>query len=352
MKKFKTPLSIRGDSLYCPLSFSLDAYWGCTPDCHHCYFRRLNATWGNDIRVTDPEDVYRKLSNGLRNASPRSALAHAMANKNTIRVGNKSDPLQPIEKKYRITRKLIRVLTKLEWSFVIQTRFTSMLMEYEKWIMKAHEKGLVTLMPIISPGLADDWMRFEKSIPDTPLNRMRHARYFIEKGVPVGVNGEPFIPGVHRPIDFENTVELLKEHGIERYNTYNFHFNAFVAKRLHAIGVNIEKIWYYNQDKHWKPILQELLQIAEKHDMILGCPDFVNTGPKWKEKANTCCGIDVPNPTTFNTHYFKKMIQEGKKPEAVLKATYDGVGDYDQGEAIVRGKQSEFYTLRDAGVLK
>jgi len=39
MKEYKTPLSVRGDMLCCPLSFSLDSYWGCVYDCH------LKDTW-------------------------------------------------------------------------------------------------------------------------------------------------------------------------------------------------------------------------------------------------------------------------------------------------------------------
>ena len=59
--------------------------------------------------------------------------------------------------------------------------------------------------------------------------------------------------------------------GVKRYNTYNFPFHAHVAKRLAEIPeVDIEQIWLMNQDAQWKPILQQLLDIAKKHDMILG----------------------------------------------------------------------------------
>ncbi len=86
----------------------------------------------------------------------------------------------------------------------------------------------------------------------------------------------------------------------------------FFAKRLHAIGIDIERIWYYNQDAQWKPILQQLLDISKKHGIILGCPDFVNTGPEWRETRNTCCGVQVPNPCTYNTHHWKHFAQGGK----------------------------------------
>ena len=92
------------------------------------------------------------------------------------------------------------------------------------------------------------------------------------------------------------------------------------------------------------------MEISQKHNIILGCPDFVNTGPKWIEKANTCCGINVPTPTTFNTHFWKKKIQEGVKQEEFFDQSFDGSGDYEEGKKIVSEKSSKFYTLFDSGV--
>lgn len=352
MKYLKSPIGVRGDHLYCPLPVAIDSYWNCLVDCHHCYFRRLNHTWGKELRPARPSEIKKKLVNGLKNKNPKTPLANALAKKKTIRIGNKSDPLQPVEDQYKVTKRIIAIMTDLSWSFVIQTRFTERLMLYEDLLLRAGRQGLVTLLPVMSPGLSKDWRLLEKRITTPPRLRLRHASYFLKKKIPVGFQGEPFIPGFHEPEDFERAVRLLREAGVRRYNTYNFHFNAFVAKRLAEIGVDIERIWFYNQDAQWKPILRRLLEIAKKYDMILGCPDFVNTGPDWYEKANTCCGIDVPNPCTYNTHYWKGYLQEGRSPEDVEGLTWDGVGNRDEGQKIINGRGSKFYTMKDAGVLE
>lgn len=353
MKNYKTPLSIRGDCLYCPLPFSLDSYWNCLIDCHHCYFRRLNHTWGKDLRPTDPEQVYRRLRNGLKNPNPRSSLAQAIKQRKTIRFGNKTDPFQPVERKHRVSLRLIRILNKLKWSYVIQTRCTELMMEYEKWILQSSMLKLVTIMPVVSPGLSKDWEILERKKTTHYRMRLKHLKDLKSKSnkLRIGVNGEPFIPGYHTEKDFEKTLKLLKEYGIKSYNTYNFHFNAFVAKRLHAIGIDIEKIWHYNRDQYWKPILQKLLDLSKKYDILLGCPDFVNTGSKWKEMANTCCGINVPNPSYFNTHNWKQYMQIGCKPHEALEATYEGIGDKEKGWQILSGQECDFYTMKDAGMI-
>lgn len=349
-KKLKNSVTVRGDSLYCPLPLSLDSYGNCLVDCWHCYFRNLNHVWGEDLKPVDLNLLDKKLYNGARNKNPQSTLAHLLQQKKTIRFGNKADPFQHAEKKYKVSKACINLLTKHEWTFVLQTRFTKLVKEYEKQIMKAHNAGLVTLMPVISPGLDKDWELLERKRTTPPEKRMKHLRYFMKKGVPGGVNGEPFIPGVHTVKDFETTIKLLKKYKIPSYNTYNFHFNAFVAKRLHAIGVDIEAIWYYNQDAQWKKILPKLLDIAKKHGIRLGCPDFVNSGALYKETANTCCGVNVPNPATFNTHNFKLLRQEGKSVEQILDVTYDHSGDLKTGLQILNDKDCKFYTLHDAGL--
>lgn len=347
MKLLRNSITMRGDSLYCPLSLSLDSYGNCETDCHHCYLRNLNHVWGDELKPADTAALERKLVAGLRNKKPKTPLAYALAQKKTIRWGNKTDPFQKAEEKYQVAPEIFRILNKHYWSFVIQTKFTQVLMRYEKQLLESSAVGLVTVMPVISPGLDKDWEVFERSRTTPPEDRMKHLVQWMTRKVPAGVNGEPFIPGYHTVDDFEQTLKLLKAHRIPSYNTYNFHFNAFVAKRLHAIGVDIEKIWYYNQDKEWKKILSRLLRLSEKYEITLGCPDFVNSGKRWLEKANTCCGVTAINPCTFNTHYFKKYWQMGYTPDEIFELTWDGTGNPETGRAIIEGTTKEFYTLKD-----
>ena len=347
MLKLKNSLTMRGDSLYCPLSLSLDSYGNCLTDCRHCYMRNLNHIWGNDLKPADLNLLKKKLTFGLINKHPITPISFALSQKKTIRWGNKTDPFQKAEKKHQIAKGIFSILIELNWTFVIQTRFTEIMLEYENWIQESHIKKLITIMPVISPGIEKDWEIFERKRTTNPINRLKHANYLKKKGIPIGINGEPFIPGFHNETDFEQILKLLRKYNINRYNTYNFHFNAFVAKRLHAIGIDIEKIWYYNQDRQWKKILSKLLDLSKKYNIILGCPDFVNSGMKWVEKANTCCGIDVPNPCTFNSHYFKKWKQQRKIDDEIIRLTYDGTGKLEDGIAMVKGTSEDKYTLKD-----
>lgn len=346
MKLLKQGLTIRGDAAYCPLSLSLDSYGNCLTDCWHCYLRNLNHVWGQDLKPLDIENFERQLTNGLLNKRPKTPLAWALHHKKALRFGNKADPFETAELTYRTSLEVLNILWKKKWFAVIQTMHTSNMMEYEFNLVTM--KDQIIVQPIISCGLEKDWQLLERERTTKPIMRLEDAEWLAKKGVNVAVNGEPFIPGFHTVQDFENMMKLLVRYKIKRYNIYNFHFNAFVAKRLHAIGVDIEAIWFHNQDKQWKPILQKLIDKAKFYDIILGCPDFVNAGIDYKQGCNTCCGVDVPNPTTWNTHTWIRMIQEGYTTDQIIRATWDGVGDREQGIKILTGESDKFYSIADA----
>lgn len=334
MKKYASALGMRGDMLYCPLPLSIDSYWTCETNCLHCYSRRQNRTWGQDFRAADVEAIKKKLTS----AKGSSPLSQAIRQRKTLRLGNRTDPFQDCEEKHRVSTKLLEFLMEQRWDTVVQTKFPR-----RAWEMT----GLgdtSTMMAIITVGMEEDWELLERKRTENPLERIKTLHEIHCAGFPVGANGEPFIPGYHTVKQFEETVKLLKAHGIKRFNTYNLHINDLVVKNLHSIGLDIEKIWHMNQDEPWRKILAKLLEISNKYDIILGCPDFVNSGWTDKQRSNTCCGLDVKNPCTWNSHHFKLAIQEDRDP---LLTCWDGVGDYDEGEQIIKGTTTDMYTMKD-----
>lgn len=349
MKEYKNPICIRHAHLNCPLPLALESYWNCEADCHHCPGRKLNEIWGTEQRVSNPQAVEHKLCNALNNKNPRSPIACALSMKKTIWLGRKADSYQPLESKRHITRKLIKILNRLKWSFVVCSRYT----EYMKEDTKLFRQGKSTLLIEITPGGDGDWSLFERERTTPIEDRLRAAAKWNRTGIHVGIRGEPFIPGHHTPKQFRNILRRLKSHKLRSYNTYNLHLNEYNARRLSTIGLDIEKIWRYNQDRLWRPIQQKLCTIADEEGIILGCPDFVNVSKKWCSQTNTCCGVSVVRPFRFNTHTWRRMLLKGKSSKQVLKKTWEGIGtkkDYEQARTIIYSKNTNRYTMKDAGL--
>lgn len=268
----------------------------------------------------------------------------ALQLKKTIRLGNKSDPFVPQEKKYRITKQVLSFLKSLNWEVKLETKNAEFALEYFDLLVDM--KAIITFS--LSVGMEKDWELLEGKKTSSVGSRLEAAQAFLQAGLQVGFVGEPFIPGYHSEKEFESVLKLIRSYGINRYNTYNLHLNPFVAKRLVEVpGLDIEKVWKSNQDIIWKSILRDLIQIAQEQDVILGCPDFVNSDT-YRERSNTCCGVEVENPCTFNFITWKRdLLDKGGLDKNYLESTWDGIGDFSKGESHFFCQSHDAYNWQD-----
>jgi hypothetical protein len=272
--------------------------------------------------------------------------------KKAIWIGRKTDPYQPIENELRVTRGSIEVLVDLSWSFLVCSKYISNAERDTDLFLKSG-RGLFVFLIEMTPGMEQDWEIFERKRTTPVGKRLRVGQKWLRMGLKIGIRGEPFIPGYHTPGQFRDALKRIKSYGFRSYNTYNLHMNDYTVKRLFGIGLDIEKIWEHNQDRLWRPIQRELCQIADEENVALGCPDFVNVPREWKSRANTCCGLNVRGAFTFNTHHWRRLLQEGVGRDEVIPQTWEGIGtegDLKSAELIMHGKSKDYYTMEDAGL--
>jgi len=341
-------LNIRGDSTSCPLAFGLDTYYNCDFDCLYCCFLGLNAVWGKDFRTLDIDWFKKRILNGIKNKSPRSPLAWAIHHRKTLRIGNKYDPLPPMERELRTTLTVLEFLKSLNWEVKLESKNTDIMLEYQDVLV---DMGAIITTTVLS-GLEKDWELLEGKRPPPPRDRLDALMEFKSRGCQVAVVTEPFIPGYHMISQFDELMGELEARGIDRANVYNLRMTPFVMKRFAEADMDIELIWEMSQDWSWKEILMELLEVGEKRGIKLGCPDFVNAG-KFHAQTNTCCGVDVSNPCTFNIVNWRNIgVRKGFITVEDLKETYDGVGDWIEGLDLFMGDDDKKYTLADTGMFE
>jgi DNA repair photolyase len=95
--------------------YCINPYVGCAHGCRYCYatfmkrFTGHMEPWGEfvDVKVNAPEVLYRQLRR---------------ARKGSVLIGTVTDPYQPVEKHYRITRGCIEALLERQFSMNILTR--------------------------------------------------------------------------------------------------------------------------------------------------------------------------------------------------------------------------------------
>ena len=179
----------RNDSPDIPFTQSINPYQGCEHGCIYCYAR--------------PSHAYLDLSPGLDfetrlfakpNAAEllRAELAAPGYRCEPIALGANTDPYQPIERDWRITRQVIEVLAACDHPLTITTK--SALVERDLDLLAPMAaRGLARVY--VSIGMLDrELARTLDPRAPTPQRRLQTVRALVAAGVPVGVIAAPMIP--------------------------------------------------------------------------------------------------------------------------------------------------------------
>ena len=95
--------------------YVVNPYVGCQHGCSYCYatfMRRFTGhkeSWGDfvDIKINAPELLKKEITKKKQG---------------TVWVSGVTDPYQPLEKRYELTRQCLEILVKHDWPVIVQTR--------------------------------------------------------------------------------------------------------------------------------------------------------------------------------------------------------------------------------------
>jgi len=174
-----------------PFPWSLNPYMGCVHRCTFCYVRSFEARadrpsddrYGSSIRVkTNIADVLRR------------ELARPSWERETVVLGAATDPYQPAEGRYRLTRACIEVLADAWNPFSIITRGPLIVRDTDV-LAEATRRAEVSVTFSI-PTLDDEiWRRTEPGTAP-PRQRLRALKHLVDAGVKAGVGMAPILPGL------------------------------------------------------------------------------------------------------------------------------------------------------------
>src|SRR4029079_4439856 len=174
-----------------PFAWSLNPYTGCAHRCAFCYVR------GFERRADRPSDqrygtVVRVKTNFV--SQLRSELAKKSWKREPVAIGAATDPYQPAEAKYRLTRGTIETLSEFLTPFHVITR--GPLIERDLDVLTSAARRVpVSVNVSISTLDRKEWRELEPGAPD-PRQRLKAVRALSDAGLDVGVAIAPVIPGV------------------------------------------------------------------------------------------------------------------------------------------------------------
>ncbi len=190
-----------------PFDRSVNAYRGCEHGCIYCYAR--------------PSHAYHDLSPGLDfervlfakpNAADllRKTLAKPGYKAATIAIGTNTDPYQPIERSYRITRSILALMVETSHPIVITTKSARVVDDIDCLTQLAVKKltGVAVSVTSLDAKLA----RILEPRASSPMTRLAAVRKLSEAGIYVHVNIAPVIPAI-TDNEIEAIAAAAAEHG-------------------------------------------------------------------------------------------------------------------------------------------
>ena len=197
----------RNDSPDIPFTQSVNPYQGCEHGCIYCYARPSHAYLGLSPGIDFETRLYAKPDAAVL---LRRELAAPGYRCEPIALGTNTDPYQPIERQWRITRQVIEVLADCAHPFTITTKGALIERDLDLLAPLA-AKDLVRVF--VSIGTLDRELarRLDPRAP-APQRRLELVALIAAAGVPVGVNVAPVIPQL-TDADLERILEAAAAAG-------------------------------------------------------------------------------------------------------------------------------------------
>jgi DNA repair photolyase len=190
-------------------NWSLNPYMGCVHRCTYCYVRAYERRadrpsddrYGASIRVkVNVADVLRR------------ELARPSWQREEVAIGAATDPYQPVEGRYRLTRRCIEVFAAARNPFSLITRGTMIVRDVDvlQEAARRADVGITFSVPTLDP---DIWRKTEPGTAP-PRQRLRALRVLVDAGIDVGVGIAPVLPGLtDKPELLEDVARAARDAG-------------------------------------------------------------------------------------------------------------------------------------------
>ncbi len=200
--KAKSILSSRKDpDPWFGCKYNMNLYRGCEHRCIYCDSR------SECYRIENFEDVLVKANaiDLLRDELPRKRI------KGSIGFGAMSDPYTFAEKKYRLTRKSLKVIAEYKFPIHMLTKSDMVLEDLE--ILREISKEFAAISFTVTTGDDDLASKVEPHAP-RPSERFKAMKKLADAGIYTGVTMMPILPFIEDTEEnFTDIVKQCKDHG-------------------------------------------------------------------------------------------------------------------------------------------
>ncbi|MEE9354697.1 MAG: PA0069 family radical SAM protein [Methylococcaceae bacterium] len=191
-----------------PFDRSINVYRGCEHGCIYCFARPTHAYYGLspgldfETRLFVKPEAASLLSEEIQKKTYQCA---------PIALGTNTDPYQPIERKWQLTRQILEVLHQHNHPVTIVTK--SSLIERDIDILEAMSKQQLAHVMISVTTLDKALARKLEPRAVSPARRLQTIKRLIEREIPTSLMVAPIIPHL-TDYEIERIIEAADECGV------------------------------------------------------------------------------------------------------------------------------------------
>jgi len=230
-----------------PFRWTLNPYRGCTHGCNYCFARRYHTQL--ELNAGDEFASLILVKRNIASVLERE-LDHPAWQREQVAVGTATDPYQPIEGHYKLTRTCLERLARAHTPVGLVTKGPMVVRDIDVLRDVARASSCTVYMSV--PTVDEDaWQTLEPGTAP-PLQRLRAVRTLVDAGVSAGVLMAPIVPGFSSSrTKLERTVKAIADCGA-RFVGCNVmhleggtrqHFMRFVASEFPALHPRLERLY-------------------------------------------------------------------------------------------------------------
>ena len=174
------------------MMYSMNPYQGCEHGCIYCYARNTHEYYGFSAGLDFESKII------VKKNAPRileQQLLHPNWNAVPIMLSGNTDCYQPQERKFELTRNLLKVLARYKHPVGLITKNSLVLRDLD--VLKELDADRLVHVMISITTLSEDLRRIMEPRTASALKRLQTIEALATEKIPVGVMTAPIIPGLN-----------------------------------------------------------------------------------------------------------------------------------------------------------
>ena len=256
-----------------PFAWTLNPYRGCTHACHYCFARRYQTQF-----ELGPGDEFSSLIFVKVNFAEvlRRELDKPTWQREQVALGTATDPYQPIEGHYKLTRRTLEALIAARTPVGIVTKGPMIVRDADLLVQLSRVARCTVCLSV--PTVDEDAWRALEPGTAHPLQRLRAVRILRQAGVHAGVLMAPVVPGfTTQSAKLEATIKACADHDAAFVGANVLylkggtkdHFMGFLRHSFPAMVASYERLYpgAYASAEYAASVGALIAMFQEKYDL-------------------------------------------------------------------------------------